>query len=780
MSHQYTNALIHETSPYLLQHAHNPVNWYPWGAEAIQKARAEDKPIFLSIGYSTCYWCHVMERQSFEDAEVARLLNEHFISIKVDREERPDIDDIYMQATLLFTQGHGGWPMSVFLTPDLKPFHAGTYFPRAQFMLLLQQVADVWRTNRERIEQTARQVAEAIARQTALSAPSAEGLDERLLNFGVQALMEAFDPRYGGFGGAPKFPPHQALRFLWQRYRRTRDDAARRMVVITLEQMARGGIYDQIGGGFARYSTDHRWLVPHFEKMLYDNAQLAPLYAEVFALTKGTYFRRIAEETYNFVLREMTDPQGGFYSALDAESYVAPGSHEKEEGAYYVWTPEEVKQVLGEQDGELFCQIYDITPSGNFEGKSIPNLLNRSVEEWAKQLTPSVSPPYQGGELTPSDSPPYQGGDQEGVALWQWLDEKRRQLLEARQRRPYPHRDDKILTSWNALMIDAFARGYAVLKDERYRQAAENAARFILTHLRDADGRLRRTYRDGQAKLNAYLDDYACLVVALVELHKATEKAEWLQEATAVADKMIELFWDASEGGFFFTSHDHPEQLIAPLKSGFDGAEPSGNGMAALGLLELGRLTGRADFLAKSRQTLEAFGGFLPRAPRGFGTMLYVLDLMLSDGTAPLRTATVAISPDAILRVEVSPDTVTLPPGETAMVSVHLHIKEGWHIQSSQPTLDFLTPTKLEVTSSLPVQVTAIHYPPGQPLQLAFAPEALDAYTGDVTLTVELLADAAAQPQTGALELTLSYQACDETRCLRAAQVPMSVRVRVA
>ncbi len=762
LSHQHTNALINETSPYLLQHAHNPVDWYPWGEEAIQKARTENKPIFLSIGYSTCYWCHVMERESFEEEEVARILNEHFVSIKVDREERPEIDDLYMQATLIFTQGHGGWPMSVFLTPDLKPFHAGTYFPRAQFVLLLQQVADAWRTRRDRIEQTARQVAEAIAGQTALSSPSSEGLDERLLNFGVQILMEAFDSRYGGFGGAPKFPPHQALRFLWQRYRQTRDDAARRMVVITLEQMARGGIYDQIGGGFARYSTDHRWLVPHFEKMLYDNAQLAPLYAEAYALTKGTYFRRIAEETYRFVLREMTDPQGGFYSALDAESYVAHGDPKKEEGAYYVWTPEEVQDVLGEQDGETVCQIYDITPGGNFEGKSIPNLLNRSVEEWAKQL------------------------NTEADALWQWLDEKRLKLLAARQRRPSPHRDDKILTSWNALMIDAFARGYAVLKNERYREAAENAARFILTQLRDSDGRLRRTYRDGQAKLNAYLDDYAFLVVALAELHKAvspptaTGKSEWLKEGEAVADKMIELFWDESEGGFFFTSHDHPEQLLAPIKGGFDGAEPSGNGMAALGLFEVGRLTGRADLLTKSRQTIEAFGGFIPRAPRGFGTMLYVLDRTLSEGAKPPRLATVAISPDEILRVEVSPDAVTLHPGETIPISVHLNIKEGWHIQSPQPTLDFLTPTKLAVSSSLPIQVKKIHYPPGQPLQLAFAEEALNAYAGDVTLTIELLADADAPPQTGELELTLSYQACDETRCLQAAKVQASVRMTVA
>jgi hypothetical protein len=756
LSHQHTNALIHETSPYLLQHAHNPVNWYPWGEEAIQKARTENKPIFLSIGYSTCYWCHVMERQSFEAEDVAQILNEHFVSIKVDREERPEIDDIYMQATLIFTQGHGGWPMSVFLTPDLKPFHAGTYFPRAQFIPLLQQVAEVWRTHRDRIEQTARQVAEAIAGQTVLSSPSSEGLDERLLNFGVQSLMEAFDARYGGFGGAPKFPPHQALRFLWQRYRQRRDDAARRMVILTLEQMARGGIYDQIGGGFARYSTDHRWLVPHFEKMLYDNAQLAPLYAEAYALTKGTYFRRIAEETYHFVLREMTDPQGGFYSALDAESYVAHDDHEKKEGAYYLWTPDEVRDVLGEPDGETVCQIYDITPGGNFEGKSIPNLLNRSVEEWAKQLH------------TEADS------------LWQWLDERRRALLDARQRRPYPHRDDKILTSWNALMIDAFARGYAALKDERYREAAENAARFILTQLRDREGRLRRTYRDGQAKLNAYLDDYAFLVVALAELHKATGKEEWLGVATSVADKMIELFWDESEGGFFFTSHDHPEQLIAPLKSGFDGAEPSGNGMAALGLLEVGRLTGRADLLAKSRQTLEAFGGFIPRAPRGFCTMLYVLDRTLSEGAEPLRATAVAISPDEVLRVEVSPDAVTLHPGETASVSVHLNIKEGWHIQSSQPTLDFLTPTNLEISSSLPVQVKQMHYPPGQPFRLAFAEEELNAYAGNVTLIIELLADADALPQTGELALTLSYQACDETRCLRAAKVKTSVRMTIA
>ncbi|MDW7989894.1 MAG: thioredoxin domain-containing protein, partial [Archaeoglobaceae archaeon] len=520
------NSLAKETSPYLLQHADNPVDWLPWGDEAFERAKSEDKPIFLSVGYSTCHWCHVMERESFENEEIAAILNENFVNVKVDREERPDVDEIYMRSVLIFTNGHGGWPMSVFLTPEGKPFFGGTYFPPEQFKRILLEIARLWRDERQRVLEVASEVSRAVAAELQITMPVAEPLDETsadlVLKSYENSLLRNLDKTNGGFGGAPKFPPHQALMFLLQCYEATKRLPLWEAAELTLRKMALGGIYDQIGGGFHRYSVDAKWLVPHFEKMLYDNAQLAQVYAWAYSLTGDPFFRRIATETYDFVLREMTSLEGAFYSALDAESLlpVNPQSPipnpRKEEGAFYLWHPNEVKAVLGEKDGELFCKIYGISDEPNFVNPHtgykgcIPNLLKAPIENWAKALNMAAD------------------------ELQAKLDKWRAKLLEARNQRPRPHCDDKVLTSWNALMVRSFALGYRYLGDERYRQAAERAAEFLWSKMRKEDGKLWRSYRNGIAKVEGMLDDYAYLLVALIELNEVTGEGKWTQQAKEV------------------------------------------------------------------------------------------------------------------------------------------------------------------------------------------------------------------------------------------------------
>jgi len=771
---KHTNALARETSPYLLQHAHNPVNWFAWGEEAFRKAEREGKPIFLSIGYSTCHWCHVMERESFEDEGIAAILNEHFVAIKVDREERPDLDDIYMQAVMAFTGGRGGWPMSVFLTPDLNPFFGGTYFPREHFKQLLLNVAKVWRERRAELEKQGKDIAATLrqwsSRRQAGGAVAASFLDDAL-----SSLREDFEPRFGGFGGAPKFPPHQALNLILRRCARTPDDALLHLAAFTLDRMARGGLYDQVGGGFHRYSTDNRWLVPHFEKMLYDNAQLAEAYVLAFALTKGVKkpvfsektgfwacYERIARETFAFVLREMTGPHGGFYSALDADSLTEHGQKvavrrtspvRREEGAYYVWTPVEVKAVLGDEDGELFCKVYDITKSGNFEGKSIPNLIGESVEEWAGKSKTSPA------------------------ALWQRLDAARQKLLTARQKRPYPHLDDKVLVSWNALMVSSFARGYEVLGDARYREAAEEAARFLLTTLRTPDGKLLHTFRAGQAKVNGYLDDYASLTVALLDLHDATKDAQWLTRAQELAEKMVALFWDEKDGGFFFTPSDSAEKLppagearpyggILRMKTGHDTAEPSGNALAAQALIRLARLTGRADLREKAERTLSAFQQAMQSSPRAMAGMLVSLDMLLADRRA--RDEVVCLAAE-LPRLRV---------GQKAELVVRVAISDGWHIQSVRPKQQYLVPTKAEFHAPAGLSVQNVRYPEGALVKVG--EDELSVYSGTVEVRADVVASERAAAGTAKLRVKLSYQPCDAQRCLAPSSVTLDAPIEVA
>ncbi len=584
-----TNRLIHETSPYLLQHARNPVAWYPWGEEALQKARAEDKPLMLSVGYSACHWCHVMERESFESEEIAALLNEHFVSIKVDREERPDIDEIYMNAVQMMT-GSGGWPLTVFLTPALKPFYGGTYFPpddrwgRPGFKTVLTELARVFAEERNKIQETSNALTERL--QTLSFTPKTpEILTRRVVSLAARELAARFDAREGGFSPAPKFPPHGGLSLLLRHHRTSKDAKELAMVELTLDKMAAGGMYDHLGGGFHRYSTDERWLVPHFEKMLYDNALLAPVYLDAYRVTGNAAYARVARETLEWVLREMQGDEGGYYSTQDADS-------EGEEGKFYVWQHAELRALLGKAfDG--FTKTYDVAPSGNWEGKTILNL--------------------PGGLQSFDES----------------LESSRQKLLKTRGARVHPALDDKILTSWNGLMVVAMARAYRVLGDDRFLDSARRAARFIESNLYQGS-RLLATYRSGRAQHKAYLDDHAFFLAGYVELFECDFDPGWLERARQIVDAMRTLFVDENQGGFYFTGSDH-ESLITRTKTGFDGAIPSGNGIAATYLLKLAEYTGARDIELLAVNSLHTFQAQMEQSPGGFAQMLAAVDFYLSE-----------------------------------------------------------------------------------------------------------------------------------------------------
>ena len=595
------NRLSKEKSPYLLQHAENPVDWYAWGDEALQKAREEDKPLFLSIGYATCHWCHVMAHESFEDQEVAQILNDHFISIKVDREERPDVDRVYMTVCQAMT-GRGGWPLSVFMTAERKPFFSGTYFPTRTrmgmpgFLDILKEIARLWQNDRERLTKIGEDITRALQPKPDAS-EQVQPLTVETLNKGYIQLSRAFDPKWGGFGDAPKFPTPHHLTFLLRWYRRTADATALAMVEKTLEEMRNGGIFDQVGYGFCRYSVDEKWLVPHFEKMLYDQAMLAMAYTEALQTTGKPLYARVIREIFGYVLRDMTDPDGGFYSAEDADS-------EGKEGWFYLWTPEEVREVLGSDPAELFCHFYNITPEGNFEhGRSIPHITFH-LQALAQQKGMDV------GELE------------------RQLHESRQKLFALRERRIHPLKDDKILTAWNGLMIAALAKGYQALGDGNCIDAACRAADFVLSRLRSDTGRLYRRYRHGEVAFPGFLDDYAFLVWGLIELYESTFDVRYLEEAVKLNQDMLELFWDQQAGGLFYSAEDN-EQLIVRDKEIYDGATPSGNSVAALNLLRLGRMTGDTTLEEKAEQLLRSFSGLVGDYPMAYTQFLNALDFAL-------------------------------------------------------------------------------------------------------------------------------------------------------
>jgi len=601
MDHKHTNRLIHETSPYLLQHAHNPVDWYPWGEEAISRARKEDKPILLSIGYSACHWCHVMERESFENEDIARIMNERFINIKVDREERPDLDDIYMNAVQVMT-GSGGWPMTVFLTPDLVPFHAGTYFPPEDrmgmpgFPKVLITVSEYYQTHRKEVKQIETEVRHALNQITEINSSNQE-FDPQMLFHAFDHFKRSFDSVNGGFGHAPKFPNSMSLSFLLRYWKKTGEKEALRMVDLTLEKMANGGIYDHLGGGFHRYSVDERWLIPHFEKMLYDNALLSRTYLEAYQATRKERYLAVGEAILQYVLREMKSPKGGFYSTQDADS-------EGKEGNFFVWTRDEIKELLGKEKGTPFCAYYGVTPQGNFEGGASVLNIAMSISK--------VSELY--GIPIPE--------------LETLLREGREKLFHKREKRVKPARDEKILTSWNGLMISGMLDGFKLTGKEEYLKAAEEAIQFILEGIR-RQGRLMRVFHQGRWHINGYAEDYAFLIQAVIDLYEATFELKYLKEAYELNEGMIHQFWDEKQGGFFFIGKEN-ESLIARSKNPYDNAIPSANSIGLFNLVRLGYLTGEESLKQKAEQILRLFYDFLSEHPSGFAHMLSGYSLFLN------------------------------------------------------------------------------------------------------------------------------------------------------
>lgn len=597
------NRLIKEKSPYLLQHAHNPVDWYPWGEEAFEKARKEDKPIFLSIGYSTCHWCHVMEKECFSDPEVAELMNEVFVSIKVDREERPDIDNIYMGVCQMIGQSCG-WPLTIIMTPDKKPFFAATYIPKQNrfgqtgMMEIIPRIKDVWGTQRDKLLNSARQITQALQ---APPATAAQLLNKETLKRAYAQLEKRFDSVNGGFGSAPKFPtPHNFL-FLFRYWKRTGEPKALNMAEKTLSAMRRGGIYDHAGFGFHRYSTDPQWLLPHFEKMLYDQALISMAYTEAYQATGKKEYGQTTREILTYVLRDMTSREGGFYSAEDADS-------EGEEGKFYLWTPEEILSAIGEKDGQLFMKVFNGVHSGNFVEQSTGKKTGANILHLKSSIKELA------GELKIAEG-----------ELQKQLENARQKLFSVREKRIHPYKDDKILTDWNGLMIAALAKAAQAFDEPQFAKAAQKAADFILKRMRKPDGRLMHRYRDGEAGLPAHVDDYAFLIWGLLELYEATFEVRYLQTAMDLNQDLIKHFWDEKQGGFYFTANDG-EKLLARQKEIYDGAVPSGNSVAMLNLLRLGRIAADTGFEEKAQAIGTAFSGQVSQSPSAFTQLMMAVD----------------------------------------------------------------------------------------------------------------------------------------------------------
>ncbi len=611
------NRLVHEKSPYLLQHARNPVDWYPWGEEAFAKAKAEDKPIFLSVGYSTCHWCHVMEHESFESKEIAAIMNEHFVCIKVDREERPDVDKVYMNFVQA-TTGGGGWPMSVWLTPNLKPFYGGTYYPpedkwgRPGFASILKQLADGWKSNKQNVINSSEGVTAQLEQYFVIKKAEDFSPSKTLLDTGYSQIKASYEPRFGGFGSAPKFPRPVSYNFMLRYYHRTRTQDALDMTLFTLQKMADGGMHDHLGGGFHRYSTDDRWHIPHFEKMLYDQAQLVWSYLEAYQITKDKSYSRVCDDILQYVIRDMTAKDGAFYSAEDADSPIPENPGEQAEGAFYVWEYDQIKAVLGAEDAKIFNYIYEVKKSGN--ARSDPH------GEFKKKNTLIVVHTLKEAADKFGSSP----GEIEDK-----LQSSRDKLFNIREQRPRPHLDDKVLTSWNGLIISGFARAYQVLENEKYRDAALKAVSFIRRELYDSDtGILTRRYRDGESAIDGYLDDYAYLIQGLLDVYEATFDISHLEWASDLQGQQNALFWDEDNGGFFSTS-GKDSSILMRLKNDYDGAEPSANSIALTNLLRLAQMTDNTEYRTMAEATIKGFGSRLKNTPSAMPQMLAAIEFFM-------------------------------------------------------------------------------------------------------------------------------------------------------
>lgn len=801
---QHTNRLAGETSPYLLLHAHNPVDWFPWGTEAFEKAKKENKPIFLSIGYSSCYWCHVMERLVFVNEEVAANLNEHFVCIKVDREERPDVDEIYMTSLIVYLQvvrsrQGGGWPLSMFLTPEGKPFLGGTYFPpkseggRIGFLELIERVQLAWTKQQPGLLKNADILTQQVQRVLKPSPNLLKmKLTRRLVDTSAKELAETHDPVQGGIDyqpqneNAPKFPvPAKLALLLYQSQAANGDDAKaeaptneaiKKAALHSLTAIAAGGIHDHLGGGFHRYSTDKYWHVPHFEKMLYDQSQLAEVYLEAYQQTKDPVYRQAAEGIFEFVIRQMTDKEGAFYSALDAETDGVEGQH-------YVWSKEEVAKILGQKDAELFGKVYGLDAPKRFEHGFVFHLA-QPLADVAKQL--EMSPEQLVQQLTPL----------------------RGKLLAARNQRPELLVDDKILTSWNGLMIRAFALGHQYLDEPRYLEVAEKAARYILANMRNPEGKLYRTARGGQAKLNSYLDDYAFFISGLLALHQTTDNPQWLAIARDMTDDQIELFWDEQGKGFYFTSHDH-ETLIARTKNIQDTVMPSGNSQAVRNLIRLTVRTGDKKYRDYAEQTLKAFSPLLDRSPRSMAQMALAVGEFLdtSDAASSNHTEEVVAEIEfadgeiegtepIIVQVAGKPakkkkrprrvksraflSADKLPAGETCRIILFLDVEKGWHINTNPAKPDLFKPTTFALKSALGTKLVNVRYPAGKKQIVPGLEEPQHYYEGRISITGELQIPATAAGKKEELRLEIRYQACNDTSCERPAIIRLSGRIPVA
>ncbi len=757
---KWTNRLINETSPYLLLHAHNPVDWYPWGDEAISRAKKENKPIFLSVGYSTCYWCHVMERKVFSHTEIAKQMNENFINIKIDREERPDLDEIYMTATQLLIQ-HGGWPNSVFLTPDLKPFYAGTYFPptdqpnRPGFPTILEAVNDAWRTREDEVIESANKITQFIevATSKGFTTLIEKPIDLSLITDAVEFLKSNYDKAYGGFSTAPKFPSPSNLEFLLREYERRSkldksskdDNSLLQMVTHTLDRMAYGGIYDQIGGGFHRYSVDAKWLVPHFEKMLYDNALLAKLYLQAYHITKKPLYRRIAKEIFTFIEREMTHSDGGFYSAIDAETDAV-------EGKYYVWTEDEIKGLLDKKDVKQFNTIYGVEKGTNFEGKNVLYVPeNDKSEEAIQSLSSSIE-----------------------------------KLLNARYERERPLLDTKILVSWNGLMIDALAYGYQVLEEEQYYTAASKAAQFILDTLTKPDGELWHLSTSNVARFDGFLDDYAFFIQGLLTLHEASGEEKWLVSAQELTQKMIKLFWDDMNGGFYYTKADD-KQLIVRTKKPHDSAIPSGNAVAVNNLLilqekinNLPTKNAHVNYREYADTTLRSFAQAMDETPSSFMHMLYSLNAYLNsqeDNNSPQESIVTDTSTQPI--VTANADILATSKSREIEVKVQVNIKDGWHINANPTGQENLIPTTISVPVDSSISISDVKYPKGKSVKFEFSADSLNVYEGTMTFTLKIKPkENLTLKKNDQILLKLNYQACNETECLlpQTLDLPLTIK----
>ena len=757
---RHTNRLINETSPYLLQHAHNPVDWYPWGEEAFEAARRQDKAIFVSIGYSTCYWCHVMERESFENEQIAALMNEHFICIKVDREERPDVDDIYMAATQALNQGQGGWPMSIFLEPEaLRPFMAGTYFPpedrhgRAGFPRVLTQMAEVWAGQREAVVRQAEQVA-ALVKQSLSRAAAPRPLGREVVDRAVAQLMSIYDRKAGGFGrGVNKFPMPANIDLLigvaWEQ------EAVRDAVLHTLDRMATGGMYDQIGGGFHRYSTDTEWLVPHFEKMLYDNGQLASTYAAAYERTADPYYAEIVRETLDYVLREMTAPDGAFYSAQDAEVNAR-------EGGNYVWVASEVRQVLAEarMEGEIdfALEVYGFNRGPNFLDPHHPEDGRKNVVFLVG--TPQVQAKAMGLSLETFN---------------ERLDRINRALLRVRDRRDQPGTDDKVLAGWNGLMIAGMADGGRALSEPRYLEAARAAADFVLGSMRTADGGLLRTSRAQKSKIDAFFEDYSLMIKGLIALYRATNDSDLLEQAMALAATARERFWDESHGGYFDTLVGQSD-LFVRTKSTYDGAVPCGNTVMLNNLLDLHELSGDESFLDQAEAALRGLSGAIDASPAGSVLASLAIDRFLREYPERLGSPTVAAAeaPKTVVSVTTSTRSLELAPGAAATFELTLEIAEGYHINSHRPGPSFLIPLDLQATGSDGL-VVIVDWPAGEPYEGPLAEGEMRIHSGTVTIPVRL---EQVGKITGRPQLILTYQVCTDKLCLAPTTEALAMEIR--